>query len=94
MILAEYGNGYKQTQRIYSIDGPAPTIWNMSHDPYKIAVPIKGEREVRLRQVATLSQGGFDIRKRVYSPDGIAPTVYTCGGGGTEPKILVEAVRC
>lgn len=30
-----------------------------------------------------------DIARRVYSPDGIAPTIHTCGGGNTEPKILV-----
>jgi len=32
---------------------------------------------------------GHDILKRVYSPDGKSPTVTTCGGGNTEPKVVV-----
>ena len=32
---------------------------------------------------------GHDILKRVYSVDGCSPTVSTCGGGNTEPKVLV-----
>ena len=47
----------------------------------------------RLIQVATLDKTAFpklEICRRIYSPDGIAPTVHTCGGGGTEPKIMVE----
>ena len=119
--LAKYGNGYNQTQRIYSIEDTAPTIWNMSHDTLKIAVPIAklegfdsyhqhnyvyGEDGISptilrncekgyppLIQVAELNQGGYDIRKRIYSTEGIAPTIYTCGGGGCEPKIIVEDCR-
>jgi len=42
-------------------------------------------------QVAILPAiNGHDILKRVYSTDGISPTVTTCGGGNTEPKILVK----
>lgn len=33
---------------------------------------------------------GHDIIKRVYSPDGLGPTVTACGGGNTEPKILIR----
>lgn len=36
---------------------------------------------------------GYDILKRVYSPDGIAPTIHTCGGGNTEPKVLIEEAK-
>lgn len=46
-----------------------------------------------LIQVATLDKTAFprlEICRRIYSPDGLAPTIHTCGGGGTEPKILVE----
>lgn len=32
----------------------------------------------------------FESCRRVFSPAGIAPTCLTCGGGGIEPKILVE----
>ena len=47
-------------------------------------------------QVAMLDKVSFprlDVCRRVYSPDGIAPTIHTCGGGGTEPKIIVEDCR-
>ena len=33
---------------------------------------------------------GHDILKRVYSPNGKSPTVTTCGGGNTEPKVMVD----
>ena len=49
-----------------------------------------------LIQVATLDKTAFprlEICRRIYSPEGIAPTIHTCGGGGTEPKILVETPR-
>ena len=51
------------------------------------------ERERRCVQVAEISREALkinDIARRVYSPDGISPTIHTCGGGNTEPKILVE----
>ena len=50
------------------------------------------ERNDGLVQVAMLDKVSFprlDVCRRVYSPDGIAPTIHTCGGGGTEPKIIV-----
>ena len=46
-----------------------------------------------LIQVATLDKTAFprlEICRRIYSPDGIAPTIHTCGGGGTEPKVLIS----
>ena len=33
---------------------------------------------------------GHEQRKRVYSAEGKAPTLQTCGGGGHEPKVLVN----
>ena len=47
----------------------------------------------QLIQVATLDRASYpriEMCRRVYDPRGIAPTIHTCGGGGTEPKILVE----
>lgn len=44
-------------------------------------------------QVAMLDKASYpriEMCRRVYSPDGIAPTIHTCGGGGTEPKIMVR----
>ena len=32
----------------------------------------------------------FESANRVYSTEGIAPTVHTCGGGGTEIKVLTD----
>lgn len=48
----------------------------------------------RCEQVCTLPAiNGYDRLKRVYSPDGIAPTISTCGGGNTEPNVLIEGAR-
>ena len=43
-----------------------------------------------LGSLDTHSDKSFESRRRVFSPAGIAPTCLTCGGGGIEPKILVE----
>ena len=46
-------------------------------------------------QVMSLDFGKWskmmEISRRVYSEFGIAPTIHTCGGGNTEPKVLVRA---
>ena len=54
------------------------------------------ERETGCIQVATLDRESYpriEMCRRVYSPDGIAPTIHTCGGGGTEPKVMVQGAR-
>lgn len=44
-----------------------------------------------LIQVATATDiNGFDQRKRVYGINGKSPTLMTCGGGNSEPKILLS----
>lgn len=51
------------------------------------------ERERRCIQVATLDKVTYpqiEQHRRVYSVDGISPTIHCCGGGGTQPNILVE----
>ena len=35
-------------------------------------------------------KGWHDILCRIYDNNGISPTINTCGGGGTEPKIIVR----
>ena len=54
----------------------------------------KKERErARCIQVAILDPESYrdnEMHRRVYSADGIAPTIRTSGGGGFEPKILIE----
>ena len=45
----------------------------------------------RCIQVAELHPEHYknnEMHRRVYSTDGLSPTIHTCGGGGTEPKIL------
>ena len=32
----------------------------------------------------------FESANRIYSIYGIAPTIPTCGGGGIQPKVLVN----
>lgn len=44
----------------------------------------------RIIRACTLTTFELDHMNRVYSPEGIAPTIHTCGGGNTEPKILVD----
>lgn len=44
--------------------------------------------------VGMLNTPPFDKRfaqiRRVFAIQGLAPTCDTCGGGGTQPKVLVE----
>ena len=55
---------------------------------------MNNEDTNRCIQTLTLDFGKWkkmhDISKRVYSTQGIAPTIHTCGGGNTEPKIMLE----
>ena len=92
---------YDLTRRVYSIGGGCPTIPAVASYVPKILVEVptmnedKRERG-KLVQVAMLDKTAFpriECCRRVYSPDGIAPTIHTCGGGGTEPKIIVEGMR-
>lgn len=76
----------------------APTLMAGPVVGVVVAEPIPGRERERgqLIQVATLDKTSYpriEMCRRVYSPDGIAPTIHTCGGGGTEPKILVGGER-
>ena len=47
-------------------------------------------------QVAMLDKEAYpqiEMHRRVYSPEGTSPTIHTCGGGGTEPKVMVQGAR-
>jgi DNA (cytosine-5)-methyltransferase 1 len=35
----------------------------------------------------------IDSSKRVYAEDGLSPTILACGGGNTEPKVVIGAMR-
>ena len=34
-----------------------------------------------------------DQHKRLYDENGLAPTLHTCGGGNTQPKVVIGAMR-
>lgn len=74
--------------------------WRREGKPreYNEYAPTLGARdwkEPRCVQVGNISGGKWDkmhdVSRRVYSGDGLAPTVHTCGGGNTEPKVIVAA---
>ena len=44
----------------------------------------------RIIRACTLITFEMDHMNRVYSPEGMAPTIHTCGGGNTEPKVLIS----
>lgn len=50
-----------------------------------------GEKEMNngCKQIAQLKKKGLESNNRVYSVDYSSPTITTCGGGNTEPKIMV-----
>lgn len=41
-----------------------------------------------LGQMDNTLDGTFESANRVYDENGLAPTIPTCGGGGTQPKVL------
>lgn len=59
---------------------------------------MKNSDTNRCIQVYMLSGGKWDkindICRSVYSTKGIMPTIHTCGGGNTEPKIMIVKPKC
>ena len=100
-LSPEYNAAYDLTRRVYSVGGGSPTIPACASYIPKILVEARAmnepERERRgCVQVAMLDRESYpriEMCRRVYSPDGIAPTIHTCGGGGTEPKVMVQGAR-
>ena len=84
----EYRDGvFESTQRVYGDHGKSPTL-TASNSDQLIQTSDKPQH------IATaMDINGHDILKRVYSPDGKSPTVTTCGGGNTEPKVVMGAWR-
>ena len=84
----EYRDGVFETkQRVYSEKGKSPTITATNKEQYI-------ETHDTPKQIATaIDVNGHDILKRVYSEDGKSPVVTTCGGGNTEPKVVVQSYR-
>lgn len=54
-------------------------------------------KEPKCVVVGTIEEGRFakmtEQHRRVYGEDGLAPTLTTCGGGNTEPKVMIGAMR-
>lgn len=67
-------------------DGVIPTLCARDYKDPKLVI-----EEPKCVQVAQL-EGGFESTGRVYSPNGISPTITTCGGGNTEPKVMLNGV--
>ena len=78
----------ERQRRVYSKEGKSPTLLARADSP-------KVMKSDKPQHIATaMDINGHDILKRVYSPDGKSPTVTTCGGGNTEPKVVVNNVTC
>lgn len=47
---------------------------------------------MKCKQIATLTgkRWRYECNARVYSTEGLCPTLTTCGGGGTEVKIMED----
>lgn len=55
--------------------------------------PIGGESSKVVSQVGNIvDTGNFKNpqRGKIYSPDGVSPALNCCGGGGLEPKIVLQ----
>ena len=55
----------------------------------------KYESVTKVNENYSVMNGGLigkmnDISRRAYNENGIAPAMHTCGGGNTEPKVLVR----
>jgi len=84
-----------QNGNVYSDKGKSPTL--SSGEGIKgrgVGSNNAPKIETKPKQVGIATDiNGHDILKRVYSPDGKSPTVTTCGGGNTEPKVVVSRKR-
>lgn len=65
-------------------DGVSNTLTTVQKDNYLV--------EPRIEQVGNIVDNPKrdSQRGRIYSPNGLAPTLNTVGGGGLEPKIVVD----
>ena len=65
-------------------DGCSNTLMTVQKDNYLV--------EPRIEQVGNIVDNPKrdSQRGRIYSPNGLAPTLNTVGGGGLEPKIVVD----
>lgn len=85
---------------VYNTEKTAPTLTaTMYKDAPKILIPID-DKNSKMDNVTMVNDnygiinGGIigkliDSSRRCYSIDYISPTITTCGGGNSEPKILV-----
>lgn len=86
VIFAErgrpFGDGYKVQQefRTDSITNTLGQNTGLNMLIEKPSIDVIGRLDIK----------GHDILKRVYDTNGISPTLNTCGGGNTQPKIIVE----
>jgi DNA (cytosine-5)-methyltransferase 1 len=65
----------------------------ISEERLKQFVPQESKKDSVVKQVGSVVHtGNFKNpqRGRIYSKEGCSPSLNTCGGGGLEPKILLE----
>ncbi len=95
-----YGKQYRQGNRVYDSEKTAmcllsQPVGNTGGNSYLYAVShmCSDNNELSTNECDCVGKvegiNGHDILKRVYNPDGISPTISTCGGGNTEPKIVL-----
>lgn len=73
---------YEQEQRLIQHTEICDTLCDRDYkDPKCVGIGILNDEKYSKMH---------DVSRRVHSPDGIAPTIHSCGGGNTEPKILVK----
>jgi len=82
-----------QGNRIYSQDGKGITLSAQSGGTAGNGNMLIETHDTPKQIAIATDVNGHDILKRVYSEDGKSPVVTTCGGGNTEPKVVVQSYR-
>lgn len=82
-----------QRYAVYNIEGIMGSLLATDYKQPKQILEIDAPKIIQLGNVVKTGKWKNPQRRRIYSTEGISPCLNTVGGGGLEPKIMVEKIK-